>query len=243
MTGKPRGRSADRPPDSSERTTPPNRRSSVSTRLIPTWWNHRNAGRSGQLLWGLLRPTYFVARRANRIVKRGSTEASDTTEAWRENLGNVTKEQRPLAINVLLSIYESDQNRIRGLESKALGVLTIVGLTAAVDLAGVALVLTEGDAVSGRLQLIFWLLLGSSVSYLLFSLLSIYETIIPGERHVVGVESALPPENAGVAAAVATRLNRSAGIVRSNLVDAALRDTARGLLVALGALVIAVAAN
>ena len=93
------------------------------------------------------------------------------------------------------------------------------------------------------MQLIFWLLLGSSVSYLLFSLLSIYEAIIPGERHVVGVESALPLENAGVAAAVATRLNRPAGIVRSNLVDAALRDTARGLLVALGALIAAVAAS
>ena len=121
--------------------------------------------------------------------------------------------------------------------------LTIVGLAAAVDLAGVALVLTEGDAVSGGMQLIFWLLLGSSVSYLLFSLLSIYQTIIPGERHVLSIESALPPENAGATAAVATWLNRPAGIVRSNLVDAALRDTARGLVVAHGALVIAVAAG
>ena len=201
------------------------------------------AGRSGRLLWAVLRPTYFVAQRANKTVKQESTEGGVTREAWRESLGNLTDKQRPLAIDVLLSIYESDQNRIRGLESKALGVLTIVGLTTAVDLAGVALLLTEVDAVSGGPQLVFWLLLGSSVSYLLFSLLSIYETIIPGERHVLDVESALPPENAGAAAAVATRLNRSAGIVRSNLVDAGLRDTARGLLAALGALIAAAAAG
>ena len=93
----------------------------------------------------------------------------------------------------------------------------------------------------GAVKIAFWVLIGASVLYLLVSLLGVYKTIIPGERHVVSVEGALPPENAGVMAAMSTQLNQPAGITRSNLVDSALRDTARGLTAALAALVTAVA--
>lgn len=187
----------------------------------------------------LVRPTLIPAWHANRKLSKQTTRdpGGDSTK-WYETLRTCPVEQREFAVATLLSTFESDQNRIRGVESKARGVLQTAGLVFAGDAVAINLAVTDRGPNS---TIVFWLVTISGL-YLAAAIWAALYVDKPGERQVLDLKDILPPERAGAALAMATDLNRAMSISRTNLTESAIFDVARALVVAAAALVSTVVA-
>ena len=189
-------------------------------------------------IWRLIRPTLIRAWWANRKLSQDTTTPPDGDQSrWQETLRAYPAEQRELAVTTLLSIFESDQDRIRGVESKARGVLQTASLVFAGDAVALNLAVERGF----RLVIVVWLVVVSGL-YLVAAIGAALYVDKPGERHVLSPDDVLPSERAGATLAVATALNRSASISRTNLTESAIFDVARALVVAAAAVVVGVIA-
>lgn len=189
-------------------------------------------------IWKLVRPTLIRAWWANRKLSQDTMTQPDGDESsWQETLRAYLLEQRELAVTTLLSIFESDQDRIRGVESKARGVLQTASLVFAGDAVALNLAVERGS----RPVIVVWLVVLSGL-YLVAAIGATLYVDKPGERHVLSPDDVLPTERAGATLAVATTLNRSASISRTNLTESAIFDVARALVVAAVAVVVAVIA-
>ena len=187
----------------------------------------------------LARPTLLPAWRANQKLSNETTRHPDNDSMnWYEKLQACPDDERELVLATLLSTYESDQSRIRGVESKARGVLQTAGLVFAGDAVAINLAVTDRGPHSTT---VFWLVAVSSM-YLAAAIWAALYVDKPGERHVLDLKDILPPERAGAALAVATKLNRTASISRTNLTESAIFDAARALVMAAAALVSTVVA-
>ena len=120
-------------------------------------------------------------------------EIDSEEKTWRERLQACPAEERGLAVSTLLSVFESDQNRIRGVESKARGVLQSASLVFAGDAVALNLALREE---ASRATLAIWLVAVSAV-YLGTALGAALYVDKPGPRHVLSLEDVLPPDRAG----------------------------------------------
>ncbi len=191
-------------------------------------------------VWRIVRPTLIPAWRANRKLGEGETHhlGSDRSN-WYDKLQACPPEERELAVATLLSVFESDQDRIRGVESKARGVLQTAGLVFAGDAVAINLAVTQHGAYS---TIVFYLV-GVSSLYLAAAIWAALCVDKPGQRHVLDLEDVTPPARAGSALAVATSRNRIASISRTNLTESAIFDAARALVWAAAALVATVLAS
>ena len=188
-------------------------------------------------IWRAVRPTIFSAWWKNRKVPSKSEHQIDgEQEAWHEKLQGYPLEQRFFAVSTLFSIYESDQNRIRGLESKARGVLQSAALALATNAAALNLALRPDTRYT------WWAIgfaIGSGV-YLTAAVVATLRVEKPSPRHVLFPEDTLPAERAGATLATATDLNQTASIAKANLTVSAMFDVSRAMLAAAGALVASV---
>ena len=208
-----------------QRLAPPSKRCIL---LIITW-DYRKVYR-------IIMPTLFRALWANKkIAKVPRLDTDQEVSDWQAKLRNCTYEEREYAVNTLFSLFESDQNRIRGVESKARGVMQTAGLVLAGDAVALNLALREETS---RSALVIWLVAVSGV-YLLTALVASLYVEKPGRRYVLDTDNVLPPEIAGSELAIATKLNRSGSIARTNLTESAIFDVARALVIAALALVTA----
>lgn len=191
-------------------------------------------------IWITVRPSLFRALWVNRRIRKIPEHIAEREEAnWRRRLRASTREDQELAVSILLTGYESDQNRIRGIESKALGVLQSAGIVFAGDVAALTLATREN---ASHAQLAIWLVVASWV-YLVAALGASLFVAKPGQRFVFSNADLLPADLAGARLAIASRLNQAASIARSNLTESAIFDAARAFATAAAALVLAVPTN
>lgn len=188
-------------------------------------------------VWITARPSLFRALWVNRRIPKIPEHIAEREEAdWRRRLRASTREDQELAVNILLTGHESDQNRIRGIESKALGVLQSAGIVFAGDVAALTLATREN---ASHAQLAIWLVV-ASWAYLVAALGASLFVAKPGQRFVFSNADLLPPDLAGARLAIASRLNQAASIARSNLTESAIFDAARAFATAAVALVLAI---
>ena len=188
-------------------------------------------------VWITVRPSLFRALWVNRQIRKIPEHIAEREEAdWRRRLRASTREDQELAVNILLTCYESDQNRIRGIESKALGVLQSAGIVFAGDVAALTLATHENTSHAQlAISLVF-----ASWAYLVAALVASLLVAKPGQRIVFNNADLLPPDLAGAKLAIASRLNQAASITRSNLTESAIFDSARAFAIAAVALVLAI---
>ena len=118
-------------------------------------------------VWRILRPTLIRALCANRQIPDSSAaQSGEGTD--QEELRDCTPEELALAVNTLLSVYESDQRRVRSIESKAFRALQVAGLVFAGSAITLRITLTEGAPDSPTA---FWLVVVSGL-YLFASLVA-----------------------------------------------------------------------
>ena len=195
---------------------------------LGTWAWHiiRTIGR-------IIRPTLFRAHRANKkIAEIPRLDTDQEATEWQEKLHDCTYEQREYAVNTLVSLFESDQNRIRGVESKARGVIQTAGLVFAIVFAGDAVALNLALREESLRSALVFVLVAASGVYLLAALVASLYVEKPRQHHVLDPDDVLPPELAGSKLAIATKLNRSGSITRTNLAESAIFDAARALVTA-----------
>ena len=184
-------------------------------------------------IWHVITPTVCRALLENRRYSRVPGPDADIEQAdYREKLQDCTPEEVTYAASTLFSIYESDRNRVRGIEAKALGSLQIGSLVFAGDAAALNLALSEGAAPT---TWVVGFVVASGV-YLLASLGAALYVTKPGAIHVLGTDEVLPPETAASTLAIATRLNQHTSIKLTNLTESAIFDVARAFLAAAVAL-------
>ena len=192
---------------------------------------------SGRLilrLWRLVRPTLLRALWANRVLKEKSQGQTYTGEKdWQERSKSYSLEDRRIITANLLSVFESDQNRIRSIGSKARGVLQTAGLVFAGDAIAINLAFREGMLDS----LIIGLLVLSGI-YLVAAVGAALYVDKPTVQHVIDLDEVLARHQTVVTIAVSIALNRTASISRTNLTEAAIFDIARALVVAAGTLIV-----
>ena len=185
----------------------------------------------------IIRPTLFLVLRANNtIAKLPKLDADQEATKWQAKLYNCTYKEREYAVNTLFSLFESDQNRTRGVESKARGVMQTAGL---VIFAGDAVVLNLALREESSWPAVVIGLIAVSGVYLLAALVASHYVEKPGQRHVLNPDNVLPLELAGSELAVAIKLNRRDSIARTNLTESAIFDVARALVTVALALVTA----
>ena len=190
--------------------------------------------------WRIVRPTLFEIYSANRRISKVSELDVDSEEAdWHTKLQDLMPDERALTVSTLWSVYESDQNRIRGIESKALGVLQIASLVFAGDVAALTLALRQG---AWHPKLAIWLVAVSCV-YLGMALVASVSVAKPCPRYMLKPADVLPPELVGARLAMATLLNEPTSIARSNLTTSAIFDVLRALIAVAAALVAAIPAS
>ena len=183
--------------------------------------------------WRTVRPTLIRALWANWKIHRGPVCDIDSEErTWRDRLQACPAEERGLAVSTLLSVFESDQNRIRGVESKARGVLQSASLVFAGDAVALNVAFREEAA---RATLAIWLVVVSAV-YLGTALGATLYVDKLGPRHVLSLEDVLPADRAGSRLVGAIKLNQSSSLARTNLTESAIFDVARSLVTAAAAL-------
>ena len=190
-------------------------------------------------IWRLIRPTLIPAMLANQRVRQDTPEELDACERqWYERLASQPAEARSSLTHLLYALFESDQDRIRGLESKARG----VPQTAALVLAGnpVTLILAPS---SGIWPLLVIVLVIVSLVYGAAAVGAALYADKPRRRHLIRPEDVLPLEQAGAALVRATRANRAGSIRQSNLAESAIHDVARALVTTGVALLTAVLIN
>ncbi len=159
-------------------------------------------------------------------------------EEWRTKLQSYDPEKRGLTLTTLLAVFESDQNRMRGIEVKARGVLQCAGLVFTGSAVTLTLAFRNGTSPSPAT---IWFL-GSSAIYLVCAVWAALYVDTPSVRRFLSVDDVLQPVRAGATLAVITRLNRAASIARTNLTESAIFDVARALVTAAVALVLTVLA-
>lgn len=175
--------------------------------------------------WRLFRPTLIPAVLANPRVREDAPEELEVCERqWRERLENRPIEERASLAHMLHAVFESDQGRIRGLESKARG----VPQTAALVLAGNAVTLILAPS-SGIWRILVVVLVVASLMYGAAAVGAALYADKPRRRHLIRPEDVLPLERAGAALVRATRANRAGSIRQSNLTESAIHDVARAL--------------
>lgn len=185
-------------------------------------------------IWRIARPTLLPALLTNRKVPEDTS--ADEEEAWRERLTECSPNDLTSALSTLLVLYESDQNRIRGMESKAIGVLQIAGLIFAGDVAALTLAFRQNASYT-TFVVIFLLL---SIMYLVSVLIASSIVMTPKPRHVLGVDEVLPPDLAATRLIMSMKLNARASTMINNLTSASVSDAVRAFVVTVVALIAAV---
>lgn len=189
--------------------------------------------------WRTIRPTLFPVLRTNRLITRNvTTDAYQEETDWRSTLHDIAPEERSLAVSNLWFVFESDQNRIRGIEAKALSVLQIASLVFVGDVAAITLAVRE-EALYPAWSI--GIVIASCV-YLTAALWASVSVAKPEPRYMLRPDDVLPPEHAGARLASSTKLNESKGIVRSNLTSAAIFDVVRALVASAAAVIAAIPA-
>ena len=188
-------------------------------------------------VWETVRPTLIRTLWVNRKLK---TDSRDLTgpgrEEWREELRSCSNVEHRLAITTLLSIFESDQGRVRAVGSKARGVLQTAGLVFAGDAVALNLALREGLLYSPGV------LVGLSLSgiYLTAAVWAALYIDKPAVQHVLAIEDVLALDTLAPTIAESITSNRTSSIFRTNLAEAAIFDVARALVAAAGALIVTI---
>ena len=153
-----------------------------------------------------------------------------------KELSSRTSSERQHTVSTLLSLHEADHARIRGLESKAIATLQLIGIILAGNLAAIALVSSNGkwDSVYAAC---FSVLSGL---YLTSALAGALMVTRPGTRFTLNTEPVLPAEAAAMLLVQYTRQNRIESLNRSNLTRSAIDDAARAYFMVIVALILAV---
>ena len=191
-----------------------------------------------KLIYSVVRPTLFRVYRVNKKISNiPKSDIDQELPGWQVTLRTVNYTERELAVNTLYSLFESDQNRIRSVESKARGVMQTAALVLAGD--AVALNLALREEIS---SLVWWIIspVLVSVFYLFTALWASLSVEKPGELHVLDPDDVLPAELAVSKLATSIELNRRGSIARTNLTESAIFDVARALFFAFMALLVAV---
>lgn len=185
-------------------------------------------------VWRIARPTLLPALLANRKMPEDTSAGKE--EAWRDRLRECGPNDLTSALNTLLVMHESDQNRIRGIESKAMGVLQIAGLIFAGDVAALTLALRHNSSYTTFVVLLLLL----SVMYLVSVLIASSIVMTPKPRHVLSVDEVLPPDLAATKLVMCMQLNARASTVVNNLTSASVSDAVRAFVITVVALVASV---
>ena len=187
-------------------------------------------------VWRILRPTLIRALCANRQIPDTLCAQSDEGTDDQEELQNYTPEELALAVNILFSVYESDLNRVRGIESKAFGSLQIASLVFAGSAFTLSIILTNGSPSSPTA---FWLVVLSGL-YLSTSLTAELTVTKLRQSQVLDTEEVLPIEVTYSNLAKYIHRNRHASIKLSNLTESAIFDARRALLLTAAGLIVAI---
>jgi len=189
-------------------------------------------------VWRILRPTLIRALCANRQIPDIATRQRDEGTNDREELQNYTPEELALAVNTLFSVYESDQSRVRGIESKAFGALQIAGLVFAGSAFTLRIILDDRTPSPTAI----WLVAMSGL-YLFASLAAELNVTKLRQNRVLDTEDVLPIEVAYSNLAEYIHLNRRASIKLGNLTESAIFDARRALFFTAAGLVVAIFAT
>lgn len=205
------------------------------TRIAKLIWEH--VVPLVKLIYSVIRPTLFRVYRVNKKISIPKPDSDQELPDWQGTLRNVNYTERELAVNTLFALFESDQNRIRSVESKARGVMQTAALVLAGD--AVALNLAIREEISA---LVWWVIspVLVSVLYLFTALWASLSVEKPGELHVLDPDDVIPAELAVSKLATSIELNRRGSIARTNLTESAIFDVARAFFFAFMALLVAV---
>ena len=197
--------------------------------------------RSSAIIWmavrylaRIIRPTLIHVRVINNRMSKVSLEEDGREEKkWHKVLINYDTRTHKMMIEILLSIYESDQSRVLGIESKARGVMTAASLVLVVNIAVINYSIRE------NLHYIVLILIGLSFVYLVTALLASFRVEKTSPRWVLGVDEVFSPEIAIYKLAEYIEKNRYYETARTNLAESAIFDIARAFVVAILAIILA----
>lgn len=185
-------------------------------------------------VWRVARPTLVPALLKNRRIPEDTSAGEEG--AWRDRLRECDPNDLTSALSTLLIMYESDHDRIRGMEAKAIGVLQIAGLIFAGDVAALTFALRQN---ASHTTFVIALLLWSAV-YLLSVLTASSMVMIPKRRYLLSVDEALPPDLTATKLVMYMKLNARTNAIVSNLTTASASDAVRAFVVTVVALIAAV---
>lgn len=182
-----------------------------------------------RVAWRIIRPTLFHVVVINyRMNKISSEEDVSKEKDWHERLVDYDVNTREMVIGILLSTYESDQNRVLGIESKARGVLTAASLVLVVNIA-----ILNYSVIRQTLNYIMFIMIGFSFVYLVSALWASFRVEKISPRWVLDVSEVLSPEITGYKLAECIERNRYYETARTNLAESAIFDIARAFLAAI----------
>ena len=187
----------------------------------------------------VVRPTLVHVFIVNRRIELPSPADHDPDEQyWKSQVSNSQADDRGHSLRTLLSIYESDLARIRGIESKTFGIARIISVIFAANVAMLTLV------ARGDINLSNWtrLSLALAIVYLVSSAAAVMGVARPGIRHVLAAEDIMPQGRTAGRLARYSRSNRQIGMKISNLADAVVLDAGRSAVLTILTLVLLVVA-
>ena len=176
----------------------------------------RSIGNVFLILWRALRPTYVMALRASSHVQEPNYE--ETLHRWTEQFTRLEDSQSSQMPTVAL---QEQLERIRGLESKAVG-----GLQAAALLAAVAAFLLWG--IDDNCEALWWRvgLLIPGIGIMAISAAAFSRVLLPGPRYYPFPDFGIA-SRADAEIATAWDMNVPIEIRVGNLVSAGIIDLAR----------------
>lgn len=182
----------------------------------------------------IVRPTLIYVLVINTRMSKVSLEEDDCDEKkWHKRLIKYDTKTREMMVEILLSIYESDQSRVLGIESKARGVMTAASLVLVVNIA------VLNYSIRENLHYIVLVLIGLSFVYLVTALLASFRVEKTSPRWILGVDEVFSQEIAVYKLAEYIEKNRYYETARTNLTESAIFDIARAFVVAILAIILA----
>lgn len=187
------------------------------------------------IIWRALRPTLIHALAINRQITESDETVVRDENILRTRLDGCSPDEREHAIRVMLSLYQSDENRVRGIESKAFASIRFIGIISAADLVLLTFAL-RGDVFR---PVIVVGMLAISLVYISTGLVASVYVARPYNRYVLSPQDILPPKHTAKRLARLRRRNTPLASRRSNLTDSSLFDALRAFIVTLVAIVVA----
>lgn len=186
------------------------------------------------LLARVVRPTFVPATLASRKIQPiADWKSQRHLSNWEQIVAPLDGREVDALNSVMLNVAHSDEDRARGMETKAIGMLQV----AAILLAGDVGALTIGQRSDSAYESLVVALTLLSSPYLVLSVMSSLLVLKPSPRVALRPDRVLPLVQIAPYLAVAIRNNERGAVVRSNFVEAAISDAVRAASLVAAALI------